>query len=63
MLIAGTFVLQWFSGVVVFPSWNTFMGVLKCERIKRLGGFAKLGILVKADWVCHFWGFAGETLI
>jgi len=29
--------------------------------MKRLGGFLHIGVLVKADWVGHFRGFAGAT--
>jgi hypothetical protein len=39
------------------------MGVFKCEHIKKLVDFAQICILVKTDWVDHFWGFAGETLM
>lgn len=35
--------------------------VFKCEHLKRLGGFAQIGILVMTDWVGHFLCFAGET--
>jgi len=37
--------------------------VLKCEHMKMLSGFAQIGILVKADWVGYFWGFAGATMM
>jgi hypothetical protein len=39
------------------------LGVFKCEHKKKLGGFVHIGISVKVDWVNHFWGFAGESLM
>lgn len=35
--------------------------VFKCEHTKSLGGFAQISILIKANWIDHFQGFARET--
>jgi len=45
----------------IFMTLDKPLGVVKCEHIKKLNGFAQIGISVKVDWVCQFWGFAGVT--
>jgi hypothetical protein len=42
---------------------KNLLRVFKCEHMKMLGGLAQIGILVKVDWVGHFWGFAGATMM